>query len=106
MKNADAILQFVLRRIADVYERPLMYGGTPECVGSLLHYYHELVAEILERRQDLEDVRQRHREELRSNGMDFAALYRSRQADAPDQEVARFVVENWREIDSRLGVQL
>jgi hypothetical protein len=106
MKDSNAILQFVLQRTAQIYERPLMYGGTPECVDALLHFYHELVAEILEIRQGCEEVNEQRRKELNCVGMGFSALYRSKDCGAPDHEVARFVVENWREIDSRLGLRV
>lgn len=107
MNDAGQVLRFVLDRIAQIYQRPLMYGGTPESVDNLLYYYHELWAEILERREEFESV---YRGELEREGcgnMHFAGHYRHRRRPgAEDGEATDFVVRRWLKVSGRLGIAL
>jgi hypothetical protein len=48
MRDGKHIAEFVEERIGQVFRRPLMYGGVPEAVDSILHYDHELWAVVHE----------------------------------------------------------
>src|SRR5438270_7384255 len=99
MKNAAFILRFLENRIANIYERPSMYGGTPEGVDLVLHNYHELWAELLDRRQDFEVAAQAVRTKARVGAaMSFAWARRHRKRSFSDAEITEYVVLQWRKI--------
>jgi hypothetical protein len=106
MRDAQGILQAVLLRIRHVYNRPLMYGGTPEAVDTLLHWYHEMWAVIVEAERAFERVELSVHMETGPVAAGFATVYRRRRPQSTDKQVARYVVRKWSQIDSRLGISL
>lgn len=106
MKTPERIIEVILLRIGSVYHgnRSLMYGGTPEGVDLLLHTYHVIWAEIVERCDDLATIGRAIYEEEDCGTMGFPRQYRTSHPNASDQEVAGYVVEQWRTISERLGM--
>jgi hypothetical protein len=104
MKDANAIARFVVERIGHIYERPRMYGGTPEGVDLILHYFHETWAEILECQPRYDEVRLAVHSEAGGAAMGFATSFRQRQLPHSEDEVMEFVVLQWRAIDKELGL--
>lgn len=106
MKNAAGLMRFVLTRIEQVYEQPLVYGRTSDGVDLVLHYYHELWAFLAGREEDYRRIsRDAHAEQLGGSGP-FVAQYRWHEPAASEQEIVGYIVERWREISDRLGVPL
>lgn len=56
MRDGRQIVEFVEERIGHIFRRPLVYGGTPEAVDSILHCYHELWAVAHDREGDFQAV--------------------------------------------------
>ncbi len=104
MRDSRQIAEFVEERIGHIYRRPLMYGGTPDGVDLILHYYHELWAEIHQRRGDYEQASSEAHEAERCGSMDFSTRYRRERPDASEGEAAAYVVSMWRKIDEKLGL--
>ena|ERR1700687_4690556 len=106
MRDADAILRFVLERISQIYQRPLMYGGSPEGVDLVLHYYHELVAEILECRPAFEASKDKAHEEAGAIASGFSKIYRRIQGNPDEHKTVDYVVLQWRKIDALMGLNV
>ena len=106
MKDTNDILRFVLQRIGQVYQRPLMYGGTPEGLELILHYYHELVAEMLVCRAALNDLEQAAHSEAGATAAGFSTAYRRTHDGATDNEIADYIVLEWQKIDAAWGVSI
>ncbi|HZU36432.1 MAG TPA: hypothetical protein VFA18_11015 [Gemmataceae bacterium] len=106
MKQAADLMRFVLNRLEQVYEQPLVYGRTAEGVDLILHYYHELWAFLAGRDGDFRRVsRDAHAAQLGGSGP-FVTQYRWYEPAASDEEVVEYIVNRWREISDRLGVPL
>ena len=104
MKDAGSIVQFIVERIGQVYERPRMYGGTPEGVDLILHYFHEIWAEILGCRPRLEEVSQTVHSEAGGIAMGFADSQRRRKPHCTEEEIMQLVVLQWKKVDEALGL--
>jgi hypothetical protein len=104
MRNPSEIAEFLEQRIAQIYERPLMYGGTAHAVDLLLHYWHEIWAVVHCREDDYRKMEHGIHEAEGHLGCNFAAHYRRNNPKASDQETARYVVTQWKKISSRLGL--
>jgi hypothetical protein len=106
MKPAEQILEFVIDRIAHIYSRPLMYGGTPEGVDLILDYYHELWAEIVDLRQNfIESTESVHRKE-KCGSKSFSYRFREKRPKANNDEISKYVVNQWKKIDRLLGIPI
>ena len=107
MKTAQEIVEIISQRLGYMYHhRPLMYGGTPEGVETLVWHFHHLYAEIVERREDFFEALGQVAEEEDCNSKGFAGRYRSLYPQASDEETAQYVAEQWRKISDRLGVPI
>lgn len=95
---------FVEKRIRHIYRRPLMYGGTAEGVDLLLHYYHELWAEINQREDDFEKATSVQRSKDGCGSLGFTFHYRRNRPDAQDEETVKYVVEQWQMISAMLSL--
>ena len=104
MRDGRQIAEFVEERIGRVFRRPLMYGGTPECVDTILHHDQELWAVAHGREGDFQDVSTALHLSEGCGSASFAHRYRSRHPAASDDEVACYVVSMWRTIGERLGL--
>ena len=107
MKRLEEVVQFIAHRIGYIYHhQPLMYGGTADGVDLILHYYHELWAEIVERTDDyFNTCFEIHRQED-CNSHNFASRYRVAHPDATELGAAEYVVSQWRRISDLLGVPI
>jgi hypothetical protein len=106
VKHAADLMRFVLKRLEDIYEQPLVYGRTSDGVDLVLHYYHELWAFLAGREDDFRRVScDAHAEQLGGSGP-FVAQYRWQEPAASEEEVLCYVVGRWRDISDRLGVPL
>jgi hypothetical protein len=107
MKTAAQIVAFIAERIGFIYHHnPLMYGGTPEGVETLLFYYHELWAEIVERQKEYIDIRIAAHEKEECNSHSFSGRYLSLHQEASDREVANYATTQWRKISDQLAIPI
>ena len=106
MKSVEEVIEFVAKRIGHIYHRALMYGGTPGGVDLILHYCHELWAEIVERQQEYWDTSMRVHEEQDCGAFDFSGRFRKVHPEATDEETVGYVVRQWRKISDQLGVPI
>jgi hypothetical protein len=104
MKSVDEILAYVALRIAYVYDRPLMYGYSGQGVDQLLLIYHEIWAEIKDCQDELRRIWWRTLEDEECGSANFATRYSMNHPDALDQEIAQYVVNQWRKISEWLSV--
>ena len=102
MKDAGQIAEFLLSRIDQIYERPLMYGGTSEGVDIVLHYYHELWAMIFGREEEYQAISGTLHSEAGGVSASFTFNYRRSRPHASDEETVRYVVEQWARISKGL----
>ncbi len=98
MKTTDQVIEFITSRIGHIYARPLMYGGTAEGVDNILHLYHELWADIVERKENYDNIRQQIYKEQECGSAGFARRYQSNHSNTPETETAIYVVEQWKKI--------
>src|SRR5262249_37322361 len=105
MKDGFRILQFVLSVIGRIYERPFMYGGDADGVELILWHYHQLQAEIVDRREEFDAVLESFTLNRQCCVMGSAGHYREHvRPEAPEDEVVRYVVAQWKAIDERLRI--
>jgi hypothetical protein len=106
MKSTDQVIEFITSRIGQIYARPLMYGGTAEGVDNILHLYHELWADFVERKEAYDNIRQQVYAEQECGSATFASRYQFNHSSSSQTEIAKYVVEQWGKISERLGVPI
>jgi hypothetical protein len=103
MKNTQDILDFVSSRIHQIYERPLMYGGTALGVDLILHCYNELWAEAGDKSEDYESLYIQAHQEQGCGSANFSTKFLQKFPRASELEVASYVIQQWKEIRKRLA---
>lgn len=107
MKTVEEIIAYIAHRIGYIYyHRPLMYGGTAHGVDTLLHYYHELWAEIVDRQDEFRRTSWGVHAEEDCDAASFPTRYARNHPDAKEAEIADYAVRQWRKISERLGVPI
>jgi len=81
-----------------------MYGGTAEGVDLILHYYHELWAEIKDEQQKHETVLRKILKEQECGAATFSTRYRLNYPNYSESEIASYAVTQWKKISKRFGV--
>ena len=105
MLSSDQILQIVLRDISLVYDRPLMFGGDANGVECVLWTYHRLLAEIVERNDEYESIRDTQHSECGCQANSFSGHFRANiRKGCSEIEAVRYSVEQWQAIDKKLGL--
>ena len=104
MKSSEQISDFITDRIAAIYERPLPFGRTPDGVEMILHYYHELWAEIHDKKDKYTSVRLKIYAEQDCGSMSFAFRYQRRNRRATADEIATYAVGQWQRISQETGI--
>jgi hypothetical protein len=104
VETAAEVRSFVLQRIQHIYERPLMYGGSPECVDTILANYHELVEVIDARdRNVLFDAQEIVQKSIGCPGaMCFGEFCRQNADGKTDTALAQEIVALWKRVDLEL----
>lgn len=103
-RDVPSILTFIVERIDAIYETPLAFGNASECVEIVLHYYHELWAEILGRFDAYDSIRQEVHELAHCKTTLFSTRYRLKHPHCSEREVANYAVGEWKKISTRLGL--
>src|SRR5262245_43661497 len=106
MKNAIAITRFLEERIHCIYQRPLMYGFSPEAVDLILCYCHEPWAFARERDAEFLEAWQTVAEKARIGERHFAASRRLKRPPLSEPELAQYVVQQWQKISKHLSLPL
>jgi hypothetical protein len=105
VKTTEQIIDLIAWKIGLIYHHnPLAYGGTPEGVENLMHVYHELWSEIVERYKEYRDVMSQVYCEVECSG--FAGSYCYNHPYATRDEVTHYVLEHWRKISDRSEVPI
>jgi hypothetical protein len=104
MRDGRQIAEVVEERIGHVFQRPLLYGGTPEAVDSILHYDDGLWAVAHEREGDFQEASAAFHLSEGCGSASFAHHYRASHPATSEDEVACYVVSMWRKIGERLGL--
>ncbi len=104
MKSSEEIAESITLRIGHIYFRPLLYGGTPEGVELILHYYHELWSEIFGLQEQYTSARQIVHSEENCGSMGFASRHQKRYPHASRDKTLTYVVRQWRKISKQIGV--
>lgn len=89
-----------------IYKRPGGYGGTPDGVDLILHYYHELWAAIFCREKDYEEITREIRDEEACDSANFATRYQWDHPGATEIETIKYVVQQWKRISDRLNIPI
>jgi hypothetical protein len=104
MLDTPTIIANLVTRIGWVYERPLMYGGTPAAVEGVIECLHSMWAMCLEREQQyriaMEDL---HRQE-EHHAMNCSTWYAEQHPRAPEEETAAYVVSFYKRLDVAIGL--
>lgn len=105
MESVAEVRAFVLQRIGDIYERPLMYGDRPEGVDFILYYYHELIERIDGRdRCVLDDAHAVVGKSIDCpSAMCFGTFCRQHAKDKTEAALAQEIVALWKRVDLELG---
>jgi hypothetical protein len=100
MKTVDQIIDSLACRIGVIYYRkqPFMYASTAAELDSLLFLYHQLWAEIVERKSDLD--------QHLSNSLGIALPYATEHPNATEEQVAQEVMRVWLGISEKLNVPI
>lgn len=107
MKTPDEIVALLAYRIGLLYyHRPLMYGGSGNGVEIVLHDYHEIWAEVVERVDEFRETWWKVGQEEDCGAMGFSTRYERGHPDASQEEIAKYVCAQWRKISDRLGVPI
>ncbi len=106
MKNIQNVASFIEERIGHIYFRPLMYGGTASCVDMLLHYYHELWAEIFDNKDLYDKVQRKVHDACECEALNFSGRFSFNHPEASELEMVQFVVDQWMIISKELGVSV
>jgi hypothetical protein len=104
MRDGRQIVEFVEERIGHVFRRPLMYGGTPEAVDLILHYYYELWAVAHERGGEFRKISDAFHMSEGCQAASFAYHYRVCHPAASEDDVACYAVSMWRKIGEHLSL--
>jgi hypothetical protein len=106
VKDSQQVSEYIEDGIAQICVRTLMYGGTAEGVDLVLHYHCELWAFIHERRDAYQQICFDVHIKEGCGSASFATHYRRTRPDAPDEETAGYVVEQWKVICRLLGMDI
>ena len=106
MKSNKEIIEFIEERIGHIYFRPLMFGGSASGVDLILHYYHELWAEIFDKVSIYHSIRDKAFEDLNCNAANFSAKFLMDNPTATDRDASWFTVDQWMLISSKLGLSV
>jgi hypothetical protein len=105
MRSIEEIIAYLARRIGYIYHhRPLMYGGTGAGVDQLLLTYHEVWAEAVDRHEEFMSVSGKVMQEEECGAASFSMRYAMNNPGASENEIALYVVDQWRKVSDRLGV--
>jgi hypothetical protein len=96
VKTPEEIIAFIARRIGQIYYRPLMYAETSAALDLVLRNYHELWAEITDNQELLDAVRETVGEHQFLGSTTFARRYSLNNPMATEEEIADYVVKQWR----------
>lgn len=106
MKTGEETALFVLGLMEAAYKRPLMYGQSGDTVDGLMHFWHSILGFILDRKDEFSIAEQKAAE---ADGcpaaMSFSRYYRNHHSNASEEEIARYVVTQWQNVDQLLGLE-
>lgn len=83
-----------------------MYGGSPSGVELILHYYHELWAEIQERHKQYQEVRDEVSQKEGLGAGEFSTSFLINNPEASNKEVTQYVVQQWMKISEKLKIPI
>ena len=107
MKTPEAMVEYLAEQIGLMYYyNPLMYGGSPAGVETLLCAYHEAWAHLVDFDGHWRMVYWDALQAEDCGGMNFAHRYSSLHPAAPAAEVVAYVVKHWRTVSEKLGVPI
>lgn len=106
MKSMEEIFDILALRLGDLFQRPLMHGGSPEGVELLLHNYHSLWAEIVDRGDEFLQTWHAVTAEQDCGAASFSTHYVRSHPHASEQEVVSYVLEQWHDIGLRLTIPI
>ncbi len=105
MKSPELTIEYIARQIGYVYlHRPLLYGGNGAGVEIYLHDHHEIWAFIVDRRDDLLNARSYQLSVEGCGANNFSSFYAATHRNATEDEIAAYVVKQWRAISEQMGV--
>jgi hypothetical protein len=106
MKTIEEFLDILALRLGDLYQCPLMYGGSAEGVEVLLHTYHSLWAEIFDRSDEFLQIWHAVAAEQNCGAASFPIHYARSHPQASEQEVVSYVLEQWHSVGLRLNIPI
>lgn len=106
MLDSESIYRFIVERIANIYWQPLAFGATADGVDLVLHYYHELLANVLGQQRAYEEIRIGQHMAEEANADSFAGNCRRLNEGQPEQRVAECVVGRWMQVDGMCGFDI
>lgn len=72
----------------------------------ILHYYHELWAEIFDKPSLYHSIRDKSYEDLHCGSANFSTKYQMDNPNNSDIDAALFVVDQWMKISDSLGLEI
>jgi hypothetical protein len=98
MRASDEIVEHLVQRVMDVFQRPLMYGGTAAGVDLILHEYLALWAFVVGRESDFEQEWCSELRREKCGSANFSTRYALNHPGVKEAETAAYVVERWQAI--------
>jgi hypothetical protein len=103
MKTAQEVLDETLKIIAAMYRLPEKYGPTPCAFNALLYQIHYLWSYVSDRERELIAV---HSELCKSEFPEPKVPEGYFEPWKPDTDAWRLVLQHWKNVDERMGLQL
>ncbi|QDU93931.1 hypothetical protein [Lignipirellula cremea] len=104
MKTSEEMIDWLAVRMGNIFQRPLMYGGTGAGVEDWLYVYTEFWAEIVDRRDEWQTVRWQVGAEEDCGSNSFSGRYAEAHPEASEPEISAYTVAQWRKVADRLGM--
>lgn len=106
MKTGNEIIKFIEERIHQIYQRPLMFGGSASGTNLLLFAYFEVWAISFGKLQEFKTIRDSLLKNLDCGAADFPTKFRKDHPTASEKDIAMAVVEHWKEIGYDIGLSV
>ena len=112
MKTPEEIADSIAQNIAGIYLRPSMHVGaidsthTANSLGTILFALHYQWAFAHDREKEFRPIVNAQRKAAHCDSFGFADAFRRFNEGVTDEQAARFVMRNWREISIKLEIPL
>ncbi|SHL43285.1 hypothetical protein SAMN02745216_05182 [Desulfatibacillum alkenivorans DSM 16219] len=104
LRSSREIVEFINERIGHIYLRPLMYASSAAAVDDILHYYHELWAELHNCQDSYRIIGMETLSDQDCGAASFSHKFFLDNPDASEASAASYVVAQWEKISRSMGL--